>query len=377
MASLLLAFREIRRARVRFGLLAGAIGLLAFLIGFQQTLLTSLVTQFVGALRNQSAGVLVYGDDARRNVAGSVVTPGELAAVREVPGVGRAEPLGEGTFTVTAGGELRDAVLFGYRLGGPGAPDDVSRGRLPGRDGEAVASSLDEGRGFGIGDRVRVEPDGPEIVVVGLARDLRYSVSPTMFVSYATFERARLAANPDAKAVLPSVVAVDTDPGADPAAVARRITATVDGVEALDRDAAARESPGVSAVQQSVGVVLLLAFVIVTTVTGFFFLILTVQKASALTLLRAVGAPAGYLVRALLVQVVLVVAAGLVAAALLLVIAARASSTTLAVTVEPRPLALTGAVLLVLAILSSLGATRRVLRIDPIRATTGEDVGTA
>lgn len=373
----MLAWREIRRARVRFGLLAGAIGLLAFLILFQQTLLTSLITQFIGALRNQSAEVLVYGDDARRNVEGSIVTPGQLDDVRSVSGVARAEPLGEGTFTVTAGGELRDAVLFGYRLGGPGRPGGLSSGRLPERDGEAVASSLDADRGFGIGDRVRIEPDGPEIVVVGLARDLRFSVSPTMFVSYPTYEEARLAANPDARAVLPSLVAVDAEAGVDPGALAGRITATVDGVDALDRDAAARESPGVSAVQQSVGVVLLLAYVIVTMVTGFFFLILTVQKASALTLLRAVGAPSAYLVRALLAQVVMVVGAGLAVAAVLLGIVARLSGGGLEVTVEPRSVVVTGVVLLLLAVLASLGAARRVLRIDPIRATTGAGVEAA
>lgn len=377
MASLLLALREIRRARVRFGLLTGAIGLLAFLILFQQTLLTSLITQFIGALRNQSADVLVYGDDARRNVEGSVVTPEQLDDVRSVPGVARAERLGEGTFTVTAGDELRDAVIFGYRLDGPGRPDDVSSGRLPERDGEAVASSLDADRGFGIGDRVKVEPDGPEIVVVGLARDLRFSVSPTMFVSYATYEEARLTANPDARAVLPSLVAVEAGVGIDADVLARRITTTVAGVEALDRDAAARESPGVSAVQQSVGVVLLLAYVIVTMVTGFFFLILTVQKASALTLLRAVGAPAAYLVRALLAQVVLVVGVAVVVAAVLLAIVARVFGGGLEVTIEPRSVGLTGAVLLALAALASLGAARRLLRIDPIRATTGAPLGGA
>ena len=50
-----LAFKEMRRAKVRFGLLMGAVGLLVFLILFQQSLQNGLLTAFVGAIRNQSA----------------------------------------------------------------------------------------------------------------------------------------------------------------------------------------------------------------------------------------------------------------------------------------------------------------------------------
>ena len=70
-----LALKEMRRAAVRFGLLMASIGLLVFLILFQQTLQTGLITSFVGAIRNQSAPVLVYSVDGRRNLQGSVITP--------------------------------------------------------------------------------------------------------------------------------------------------------------------------------------------------------------------------------------------------------------------------------------------------------------
>ena len=45
--------------------------------------------------------------------------------------------------------------------------------------------------------------------------------------------------------------------------------------------------------------------------TGLFFLIVTFQKSGALTLLRAIGAPAGRLVSSLLFQVVLILGLGL------------------------------------------------------------------
>lgn len=138
--------------------------------------------------------------------------------------------------------------------------------------------------------------------------------------------------------------------GVDVDEITDRIDDQVDGVEALTNTEAVETSPGVSSVNQSFQIILALAFGVVTLVVAFFFLILTVQKAKPLTLLRAVGAPTSYLVRNLFVQIVAVMAAGIVVG-ILLVLAVRPVSTGGAIEVE-------------------LGAIRRVTRIDPIRATT-------
>lgn len=369
-----LALAEIRRARLRFGLLAGAVGLLVFLVLFVQAITGNLITQFIGALDNQSAQVLVYGADARQNLEGSRVTDDQVAAVSAVDGVARAEPLGEGTFSVTAGGETRDAVLFGYVLGGPGAPTTLSDGRLPQADGEAVAGAGDEDAGFGIGDRVTVLPDGSPITVVGLARDARYSVSTVLFVSYPTYVAARRTANPDALGVGPSAVAVTVADGEEPAAAAERIDAQVAGVQALTRDQAVEQSPGVSAVSQSFSVVTLLFYIAIPLIVGLFFVIITVQKSSALTLLRAIGADGGTLVRALLMQLALVLGAGvLIALALLALTGALldAAGFSVGIALGAGTLATTVVLVVVLSALASLAAVRRVLRIDPLRAVTG------
>ena len=368
-----LALKEIRRAKVRFVLLAGAVGLLVFLILFQQALLTGLVNQFIGALRNQSGEVLVYNDQARKNLEGSIILPEQQAQIAMVEGVKVSAPLGEATFTVTAGGEERDAVLFGYVLGSPGEPTTLIDGRLPEGPGEGVASEKDRADGFDVGDVVQVEPDGVEITVVGVARDTNYSVSPVLFVDFATYEDAKRTRNPDAQQILPSVMAVAVLPGESPAAVAARIDATVDGAEALTRQQAVDESPGVSSVRSSFAIVLALFYLVVPLVTGLFFLIVTFQKASALTLLRAIGAPAGVLVRALLAQVVLVMSVGSLVA-FGLYAGALQGVKNLGVRVELMPAVITSLVVLALALLTSLVAIRRVLRLDPLSATTGGGV---
>lgn len=372
---MLLALTEIRRAKLRFGLLAGAVGLLVFLILFQQALLGSLVTSFIGAIREQSAPVLVFGAEARKNIAGSIVLPDQQAAVAAVPGVGAAAPLGEGTFTLVAGGEDTDASIFGFRPGGPGEPTNLVEGRLPSGPGEAVASAEDEAAGFGLGDTVTTAAGGVPLTVVGLTERSRYSVAPTLWVTFDTYEGLRRAVNPDATAVLPSLVAVDPEPGASPEQVAAAINAQVEGVEALTRDQAAEQSPGVAQVNQSFLLILWLVRAVVLLVIGFFFVILTVQKEPSLTLLRAVGAPTGYLLRALGTQIAFVLGLGLVVGVAVTLGALAGASAGLPLTIGAGEILLDVALVVVLGALGSVVAVSRVVRIDPVDAVHRPSLG--
>ena len=63
-----LALKEMARAKVRFGLLIVAIGMLVFLILFQQSLQNGLLTSFVGAVRKPvGPGARVLGRRAARH----------------------------------------------------------------------------------------------------------------------------------------------------------------------------------------------------------------------------------------------------------------------------------------------------------------------
>ncbi len=364
-----LALREIRHSKARFVLLGGAVGLLVFLILFVQALTGALIRQFIGAVDHQSAQVLVYGADARKNLEGSRVPPTTVQRVAAVPGVAAAGPIGEGTFTVAAGGKDRDATIWGYELGRPGAPTTLTSGRLPRGDYEAVASDGNSDRGFTIGARITPEGLRRPVTIVGIARDANFSVLPTLFTSYATYSAARLAANPGSTVVIPSAVGATTETGVSAETVRDRINASVPDVEALTRAQAVAESPGVASVSESIGAVVLLCFFVVIVVSGLFFLILTVQKAPALTLLRAVGVKAGALVRALLVQASIVVLAGLLVGAVLAYLVLDVAGNGLGARVEAASVIETGLAVLVLSLVASLGAARRVLRIDPVRAT--------
>lgn len=367
-----LALREMRRALVRFGLLVLAIALLVFLILTQQALQDGLITSFVGGIRNQSAPVLVYSVDGQRTLQGSLVTPELEGAVRSTDGVAAAARINQGTFTVRVGDDDEsDAAVVGTDDPTLGVPDQLSSGRRPEAPGEAVGSAVD----FAVGDAVTVVPSaGGEpttLRVVGLAEDVQISVTPTLFTDRDAYEAAVRSTNPEAGEVLPNAIAARPVEGVTPDALAARIDDASPQADALTRSEAADEAPGVAQVRQSFQIIFLLYGLVVPLVTGLFFLIVTLQKARSLVLLRAMGATAGVLVRALLVQVVLVVAAGLAIGVALYTPVSQARVGGLALRFDSAAVVVWSVLLLVLGLASALVSVRRVLRIDPIEATLG------
>jgi len=77
----------------------------------------------------------------------------------------------------------------------------------------------------------------------------------------------------------------------------------------------------------------------------------------------------------LLVQALLLVAAGLALGVGLLAVAAARSSPTFPISVDPVMVAGTCTTVVVLALVASGVAVRRVLRIDPLQAALGPTVG--
>lgn len=383
-AGMFLALKEMARAKVRFALLVAAIALLVFLILFQQSLQNGLITGFIGAIRDQNAPVLVYSVDGQRVVQGSVITPDLEQLVVDAPGVGDVGRIGQGTFTgLPSGnddGETFDTTVLGYELGpdgdGIGAPSTLVDGRLPTTDDEAVVSDADVRLGYGIGEVVTLLPGGKQITVVGVAQDVQLNVAPTLFVSYDTYLDAVQSVNPDAGEPLPNVLGVVPADGVSDSEVVESINAQSLELDALTREDAAAETPGVAQVQQSFNIIFLLYGLVVPCVTGLFFLIVTFQKANSLTLLRAIGAPARRLVSSLLIQVVIIVGAGLVLGTLLYYPVSQQNLGGIALRFEVGAVVFWSVLLIVLGVGSSLLAARRVLQIDPIEATTGQGVGT-
>ena len=170
----------------------------------------------------------------------------------------------------------------------------------------------------------------------------------------------------------PQAIAIEqVGDGTSPAELTVAVNAISDDLDALMKNDAADLTPGVAQVRQSFQVIFLLYGLVIPCITGLFFLIITFQKSRALTLLRAIGAPARRLVAALFLQAVIIVGVGFGIGLALYTPLSQRRLGGIPLRFETTAVVTWAVLLLVLGLGSSLVSARRVLAIDPIEATTG------
>lgn len=359
--------REIWRSKLKFGLLAAAVGLLFFLLLFVNTLSSTLLDQFIGAIENSSADVLVFDADAQATIPASRLTPEDVERVAGVDGVLEAAPISELTTDTFLDGEDIDISLWGLMIGGPGSPSELDEGRLPG-PGEALVDTSARDAGLTVGTSFEV--GGTDIEVVGVAENATYSVIPTIYVADETWQEAFTGAFPQAPAAPVNLVGVAVDEDAEPAAVADRIS-ELEGLEGLLPTEAASATPGVSSIEQSFGIITGITFVIVIIVVGFFFQILTVQKLRVFALLEALGSRFRSLAGYVLSQIGFLVLLGVVVGVAMLAVAAAATRDVFAISLDPVLIGILGGAILVASLISGLTSIRRIARQDAASVATG------
>lgn len=359
-----LGVSEVKRAKLRFGLLTAAVSLLVFLVLLLTTLSGALVGSLTGALDGLQTQGLAYAASARDNIAASRLDPAVADAVATVPGVAATGTIGTLTTRADLAGTPQDTQVFGFAPGAPGAPSGITDGRLPQVPGETAI----DGGGVEIGDTVILQPTGISLTVVGLLRGAQFNAIPTAYVTLDTYEEALTKANPGIPFVPVNAIAFDSDPAADPAAVAAAVTAAVPDVIGYTRADAVAKIPGISSITQSFGILVGLTFIIGIVVIGFFFLILTVQKLKSFTLLRAIGTPTRSLAGTVALQITLVVVLASLIAVGLTLGAVQGLNTGIPVQLDPALIIGTVIAVLAFSLVAGLLSIRRIARIDPATA---------
>jgi hemin transport system permease protein len=350
--------KEIWRSKLKFGLLAVAVGLLFFLLIFVNTLSSNLLDGFVGAIENNTSDLLVFDADAQATIPASRLEPAQVEAVGQVAGVSRVAPISEMSTETVLGGEETDLSLWGIEVGGPGTPDALVEGRLPG-SGEALVDTSGRDAGLAVGKTFEIA--GVEIEVTGVAADATYAVTPTVYVSSETWGEVFSAMYAGAAPPPINLIGVEVTAGSALEQVATDI-GSLEGLEALLPTEAAAATPGVSSIKQSFGLITAITFVIVVIVVGFFFQILTVQKLRVFAVLEAIGTRLAALAGYILGQIGLLVGLGVLVGIAMLVGAAAATRDQFAISIDPVLVGWLGGGLLLASLASGITSIRRVVR---------------
>ena len=358
---------EIWRSKLKFGLLAAAVGLLFFLLLFVNTLSSTLLDGFIGAIENMSADVLVFDAGSQVTIPASRLTPDDVSRVRGVEGVASAAPISELTTDASLDGRELDVSVWGIEVGGPG--DTVRVGRRPSprtRRGRGrhkrTGGRADRRHGSGdLGCACRRGRRGGQRHIFGSPHHLRGQRNLGR-----GFRR-----HLPASSTRPDQLGRRGDENeATPSRVAAAIS-DLDGLQGLTPGEAASTTPGVSSIEQSFGLITGITFAVVIVVVGFFFQILTVQKLRVFALLEALGSSVRPLAGYVLSQIGFLVTVGVVIGAILLAVAAFATREVFAISIDPALTAILGGAILMASLVSGITSIRRISKQDAAGVATG------
>lgn len=358
-----LAGRNLLQNKTRFGLSVLGVSLAVMLI----LLLTGLragVHRQVGRYLAHTPGSVVVAQEGVTNLtsATSLLPPGVEAAVASVDGVASTASILSQFVVLELHAQKQPAYLVGYDRARGGGPWDLSAGREPEDDGEAVFDRvLADRHGLRTGDRFQLL--GRTFTLVGLSRGTSSWIGNYVFVRKTAAE-ALLAAPGGASFVL-----VTPAPGVSDRTLVERLGA-VPGTNALTKGRLIANDRQLLGRIFNAPLLLMvgIAFFVGVLVVGLVMYTATAERRREYGMLKAVGAEDRTLYAIVLSQALIATFAGSVAGVLLAAAAGRlimSSRPQFLVVIEWQAVLASLLAGLAIAALAALAPARVVARLAP------------
>lgn len=375
-----LAWKDIWRNKGRYLLISLVVALITTLVLFIAGLAEGLGTGNREYIEKLNADVLLYQANVDLSIPSSRIGWSTMRQVRRVPSVVGTGFVGFSNASIEPGGgtEPLKISLIGVDPGQPGEPV-AQRGQnlLSRRAKEAVIdANVARQVGVNVGQTITVksivgtDEQFYELKVVGISDSQKYSIQPSIFVPYQTWEEIKPRAattDPQAEYIF-NIMAVKTDGSADFDTMKRRLESAVKDVEVADIKTAYENTPGYTAQQSTLNTQKIFTLIIGVLVLGGFFQIQTLQKVAQIGMLKAIGTSnlaiaATSIIQIVAINVVGVLIGGLGTYALTLILPAG-------IPIIFRGDAVSSAMLLLLLIgpIGGLVSVFTLLRAEPLKA---------
>lgn len=363
-----LSLREMRHSRLRTMMLVAIITLIAWLVFLLSGLANGLSNDNGSSLRKMDATGIVFQSDVRMFLHRSLLPAETVAQVAAIEGVGDATPIGHLTVTVLGSdrGDRVDATILAIDPSGFLAPDVSSGSPLAeAPEGGVVVDEEFKGHGYAIGDTLRVEPSGQEMIISGFTSGQKYNHLPVVFMLIPQWQAIKFPVPEEAGGLADPIsgVAIQGDGGA-----LERIAETIPGVESGTIQDAIEALPGYTSEMNTVRTILVFLFFIAALVMAAFFYVITLQKTNQFGVLKALGARTRTLALDLVGQVALLTVIGASVGAILANLVATALPADVPFYLSNQVVVVYGLALVVVAVLGSLLSASRIARIDPLIA---------
>jgi putative ABC transport system permease protein len=375
-----LAIKEVWRNRGRFLLVSMVIALITLLVLFIAALGEGLGNGNREYISKLDAELIVYQAKSDFVIAASRLGLNRLDAARRVDGVADAGMLGTASASLILPGDSEPlkVALLGVEPGYPGEP--------PVLEGEPLGATLAKEAildrntavrsGLAVGDKLTLRvTQGTEdkffdLRVAGIASGQQYSLQPSIFVPFGTWDRIRPKSEAELRASTPvaNVILVRLEDPSQVEVVRQRLTERVSNTEAATREEAIQALPGYSAQQSTLNTQGGFTLFIGILVIGGFFQIQILQKVAQIGVLKAIGAANPVVAAASVIQISVVTLIGVAIGALLSFLFSLTFPPTVPIVFNGATSALAIVALLLIGPLGGLVSIRYAVRIEPLKA---------
>lgn len=375
-----LAVKEVWRNRGRFLLVGLVIALITLLVLFIAALGEGLGNGNREYISKLNAELIVYQAKSDFLISASRLSRNRLAAVRRVEGVLDAGMLGtaNANLILPTDPEPLKVALLGVEPGRTGEPEVVTGQQLSTDLAQeviidkntALRSNLEVGDTLTIRVTQGTQEELYNLRVVGIAEGQQYSLQPSIFVPFYTWDRIRPkseaevnSSNPVANVILVKL----TDP-LQSETVRARLEAQVDNVEAATINETIQALPGYSAQQSTLNTQGGFTLFIGILVIGGFFQIQILQKVAQIGVLKAIGTSNPVVAMSSVIQIIVITVFGVLIGGLLALLFSLTFPPTVPIVFNGTTSLIAIIALLLIGPLGGLVSIRYAVRIEPLKA---------
>ncbi|HCD3594939.1 TPA: ABC transporter permease [Staphylococcus aureus] len=345
-----LAWNEIRRNKLKFGLIIGVLMMISYLLFLLSGLANGLINMNKEGIDKWQADAIVLNKDANQTVQQSVFNK------KDIENKYKKQATLKQTGEIVSNGHQKDNVLvFGVEKSSFLVPSLIE-GHKATKDNEVLADETLKNKGFKIGDTLSLSQSDEKLHIVGFTESAKYNASPVIFTNDATIAKINPRLTGDK---INAVVVRDTN---------WKDKKLNQELEAVSINDFIENLPGYKPQNLTLNFMISFLFVISATVIGIFLYVMTLQKTSLFGILKAQGFTNGYLANVVISQTLILALFGTAFGLLLTGVTGAFLPDAVPVKFDVLTLLVFAIVLMIVSVLGSLFSILTIRKIDPLKA---------
>lgn len=348
-----LAFKEIKREKLRYGSIILMIFLISYLIFMLSSLAVGLAQENTQALTSWNTQKVVLNKNSNVSFSQSVLTKQDLKGVK----IGKNEAY-VGLTPVVAKHKHRPSVSaqllgikkdqFIYKK------QELIAGRRANKDNEVTADQALQIKGYKLGDKIKIDGSSRRYKIVGFVKNAKINIAPIIYTSMNTWRKIKVA--------MPNIVASSIISQNADYKFNHKNAKTYDIKKVINK------LPGYTAQNGTFELMIGFLFVISLIIIAVFLYILTMQKMHNFAVMRAQGIPTKTLVGYVISQSIILVIVGVVLGLIMMMITNAAMPKTVPMSFTPLIASAGTLGMLLMGIIGSLIPVRSIVKVDPAKA---------